>query len=233
MSNSKLVTYTKLSPHCTKPRNDRIRKITIHHAAGNLSIETTGQVFQVAEASANYGVGTDGRIALYVDEANRAWTSSSPANDHQAVTIEVSNDGGAPNWHVSDKAIQRTIELCFDICQRNGIKSLNYTGDETGNLTTHDIFKATQCPGSYLKSRMASIAEEVNKMIDKANTPIGTGDNPSAWAKPATDWCKQYGIFKGDGKGNYGWQEPVTREALAQTLYNFWAMCDGAFERMR
>ena len=33
---------------------------------------------------------------------------------------------------VSDKALKATIELCVDICKRNGIKKLNYTGDKSG-----------------------------------------------------------------------------------------------------
>lgn len=167
MSNSSLVVYTKLSPNCTKPRNKKITKITIHHAAGNCSIEYMGALFAdpATGASANYGVGTDGRIALYVDEANRAWTSSNADNDNQAVTIEVANDGGSPNWHVSDKALAATINLCVDICKRNGIKRLNFTGDKTGNLTMHKWFAATACPGPYLESKFQYIADEVNKRL--------------------------------------------------------------------
>lgn len=48
----------------------------------------------------------------------------------------------------------------------------------------------------------------------------GTGDHPSEWAKEATEFCKQAGIFNGDGEGNYGWQQPITREAVAQILFN-------------
>ncbi len=46
----------------------------------------------------------------------------------------------------------------------------------------------------------------------------GTGDNPSSWAKEAAEWAKAQGLFDGDGKGNYGWQKPVTREQLAVIL---------------
>ena len=132
MSNSSLVDYTKISPNSTNPRRDKIKKITIHHMAGNLSVEQCGDVFQnkSKEASSNYGVGTDGRIGLYVEEKNRAWTSSNGDNDHQAVTIEVANDVIGGNWHVSDKALQATIDLCVDICKRNGIEKLNFTGNK-------------------------------------------------------------------------------------------------------
>lgn len=167
MSNSKLVTFTKISPNSNNPRNHKIDKITIHHMAGDASIETLGNIFADPnrQGSSNYGVGSDGRIGLYVEEANRAWTSSNAANDNRAVTIEVANDGGEPDWHVSDEALEATIALCVDICQRNGIKALNFTGDKTGNLTMHKWFAATGCPGPYLESKFPYIAEEVNRRL--------------------------------------------------------------------
>jgi len=166
MSNSSLVNYTKLSPNYSN-RPGKISKITIHHMAGNLSVEACGNVFAPAsrQASSNYGIGSDGRIGMYVEEKHRAWTSSNRANDEVAVTIEVANDGGAPNWHVSDKALAALIDLCVDICKRNGIKKLIYTGDASGNLTEHNYFAATTCPGPYLKSKLSYIAEEVNKRL--------------------------------------------------------------------
>lgn len=172
MSNSKLVSYTAISPNSTNPRTHKIDKITIHHMAGNLSVETCGNIFArtARQASSNYGIGSDGRIALYVDEQNRAWTSGNAANDHRAVTIEVANDGGEPDWHVSDKAMEALIALCVDICRRNGIKALNFTGDKTGNLTMHKWFQATACPGPYLGGKFPYIAEEVNKRLSAGTT---------------------------------------------------------------
>ena len=168
MSNSSLVTYTKLSPNCSRPRLDKIDSIVIHHMAGVLSAEQCGNVFASTsrQASSNYGVDSNGNVGLYVDESNRSWATSSPAIDNRAVTIEVSNDG-EPNWHVSDKALKKTIELCADICKRNGIKKLNYTGDKSGNLHMHRWYAATSCPGDYLASKFSYIAEEVNKILNK------------------------------------------------------------------
>lgn len=173
MSNSPLVNYTRISPNSNNPRKDKIRKITIHHMAGNLSVETCGNIFAASSrgASSNYGIGSDGRVGMYVEEKNRSWCSSSPSNDHQAITIEVANDGGAPNWHVSDTALNKLIELCVDICKRNGIAQLNYTGDSSGNLTRHNMFKATTCPGPYLQSKFPYIASEVNKRLNGTVDP--------------------------------------------------------------
>jgi len=167
MSNSKLISYTKLSPNHSGKRVYPITKITIHHMAGNLTVEQCGALFanSARQVSSNYGIGTDGRIALYVDEANRAWTSSNYDNDQRAITIEVANCSGDPDWKVSDKAYDSLIKLCVDICKRNGIKKLNFTGDKSGNLTMHKYFAATGCPGPYLEKKFPEIASKVNAQL--------------------------------------------------------------------
>lgn len=165
MSNSSMVVYTKISPHRTSPRNHKIDKITIHHMAGNASIEACGKVFKSRRASSNYGIGSDGRVGMYVEEKDRSWASSNAANDHRAVTIEVANSKSGGNWPVSDKAMSSLIELCVDICRRNDIPKLNFTGNKNGNLTMHKYFAATACPGPYLESKFRYIADEVNKRL--------------------------------------------------------------------
>jgi N-acetyl-anhydromuramyl-L-alanine amidase AmpD len=163
MSYSKLVSYVKLSPNCTKPRNHKIDKITIHYMAGDALIENVGNWFsqRKAGASSNYGIGSDGRIACYVEEENRSWASSNASNDNRAITIEVANyeDGS-----ISDKAWESLINLCVDICQRYSFE-LNFTGDKNGNLTMHKWFAPTACPGPWLEPRFPVIAAEVNKRL--------------------------------------------------------------------
>lgn len=192
MAYSKYVNYINLSPNCNAPRNNSIRKITIHHMAGNLSVEQCGNIFadRNRQASSNYGIGSDGRVGLYVDEANRSWCSSNGDNDHQAVTIEVANDVIGGNWHVSDVALAKLIDLCVDICERNHIDRLIFTGNASGNLTLHKYFAATACPGPYLESKMSYIAEEVNRRLNTNNNKPGTssyivknGDTLSAIAR--------------------------------------------------
>lgn len=147
MSNSPLVNYTRISPNRTVMSNKKNTHIVIHHMAGNLTVETCGAVFAPTsrKASSQYGIGTDGRVGQYCPESDRAWTTGSYAIDSKAVTIEVANDSGAPTWHVSDTALKKLIELCVDICKRNGIKRLNYTGDKSGNLHKHEWYQNTNC----------------------------------------------------------------------------------------
>lgn len=167
MSNSPLVDYTRLSPNYNSMSNKKNEVITIHHVAGITSVESLGALFanRSRQASSNYGIGNDGRIGMYVEEHNRAWTSSNRQNDQRAITIEVSNDSGAPNWTVGEKAMNSLIALCVDICKRNGIKKLNYTGDTSGNLTMHKWFAATGCPGPYLEKKFQWIADTVNAKL--------------------------------------------------------------------
>lgn len=156
------------SPNCNSPRNNQVRKITIHHMAGVMSAERCGQLFADPnrEGSSNYGIGVDGEIFCYVDEDDRAWTSSSGWNDNQAITIECSNDVYGENWHVSSATLESLINLCADICRRYDFK-LEYTGDEDGSLTVHNMFAATACPGDYLMDLIETgyIEREVNKKL--------------------------------------------------------------------
>lgn len=211
MSNSPLVQYTKISPNSSNPRNNKIKKITIHHMAGVLSVETCGNIFAnpKRQASSNYAIGSDGRIAMYVEEKNRSWCSSSANNDNQAITIEVSNSQKGGNWPVSDYVLSRLIDLCVDICKRNGIKELNYTGDTSGNLTRHNMFASTECPGAYLESKFPYIADEVNKRLNPLKT-----DNKTTYK--VGDKVRFTGVLYRDSYGNGAGQSRTNLEA---TIY--------------
>jgi hypothetical protein len=186
MANSSLATYKwpKKTDHYNI-RNHKIDKITIHHMAGNLTLAACCSSVQSRGGSTNYMIDSNGKIGVMIDEQYRAWTSNSPENDHRAVTIEVANDGGEPNWHVSDKALAAVIKLCVDICKRNGIKKLNYTGNTSGNLTMHKMFYATACPGPYLGGKFPYIASEVNKQL---------GSSTASSAAKSTSTAKSTGF---------------------------------------
>ena len=94
MSNSKLISFTKISPNKNSPRNHKIDTITIHCVVGQCSIKVLGNVFSNSsiEASSNYGIGYDGKIGMFVEEKDRSWCSSSSSNDNRAITIEVASD---------------------------------------------------------------------------------------------------------------------------------------------
>ncbi|MBS6248114.1 MAG: N-acetylmuramoyl-L-alanine amidase [Eggerthella sp.] len=169
--NSPLTDFVYLTANADYPRDQPISKITIHHMGGDLALGNLGERFQKRDiqASSNYAIDSKGNVALYVEEANRAWTSQNRENDEQAITIEVANDEEGGNWHVSNETFDKLVLLCADICKRNGIEEIVYTGDTTGNLTFHGMFDSTtECPGPYLKSRMNDLADAINAELAKS-----------------------------------------------------------------
>lgn len=178
MSNSPLVSYTKISPNKSSPRNHKIDTVTIHCVVGQCSVETLGNVFAPTsrQASSNYGIGYDGRIGMYVEEKDCSWCSSNAANDNRAITIEVASDTKEP-YAVNAKAYAALIDLLVDICKRNGIKELVWSTNKADrvnhkngcNMTVHRDYANKSCPGTYLYERHAQIASEVNKRLGSTN----------------------------------------------------------------
>lgn len=181
MSNSKLINYTKISPHRTSPRTHKIDTITIHCYVGQASVEDMGSWFasSAAKASCNYGIGGDGRIALIVDESDRSWCSSNGSNDHRAITIECASDKTDP-YAINSKVYASLIRLCADICKRNGIKKLLWQADKSligqvtkQNMTVHRWFANKACPGDYIYNRLSQIASEVNAQLGSTGGTSG------------------------------------------------------------
>ena len=166
-TNSPLVSYTQISPNRNTPRNQPITKITIHHCAAVMSVEQFGALVAnpARQMSANYCIGSDGRIGLFCPESDRSWCSGSAWNDNRSITIEVSNDVYGEPWSISQTVYASLIKLCVDICKRNGIKKLEFTGDKNGSLTYHYMFQATQCPATWIKGLTSGtpIYKEIGK----------------------------------------------------------------------
>ena len=176
-TNSPLVKYTRLSPNNSGARNHAIDRISIHCVVGQCSVETLGAIFAPTskQASSNYGIGPDGRVGMYVEEKNRSWCTSSGENDNRAVTIETASDIKHP-YAVTDRAFAALLDLCEDICRRNGKKKLLWFADKQKTLsytpqpdemvlTVHRWFANKACPGDYLYNRHGQIAEEVTRRL--------------------------------------------------------------------
>jgi hypothetical protein len=176
-TNSPLVVYTKLSPNHSGQRTHTIDRITPHCVVGQCSVEVVAEVFAPVsrQASCNYVIGADGRIGMVCEEKNRSWCSSSAANDQRAVTIECASDVTAP-YAFRDVVYKRLIELCTDICRRNGRKKLLWLGTKEKSLayepkademvlTVHRWFANKSCPGDWLMERMDDLAGKVTAAL--------------------------------------------------------------------
>lgn len=208
-TNSSLVSYTKLSPNHSGQRTHSIDRITPHCVVGQCSVETLGNIFYPTsrQASCQYGIGTDGRIGMYVEEKNRSWCSSSNANDQRAITIECASDTTEP-YAMNSKVYDALIKLCVDICKRNGKKKLIWLGDKDKTLnytpksdemviTVHRWFANKSCPGNWLYARLGDLATKVTAQLSGTTT---TPEMPTATLyrvrKSWSDSKTQKGAFK-------------------------------------
>ena len=216
-SNSPLVSYTKLSPNHSGQRTHSIDRITPHCVVGQASVEGLGNVFAPVsrQASCQYGIGADGRVGMYCEEKNRSWCSSSNANDQRAVTIECASDATAP-YAFKDVVYNRLIDLCVDICKRNGKNVLIWFGDKNKTLnyepksnemilTVHRWFAAKSCPGDWMYARMGDLAEKVSKRLSGSSDPTPVVPTPPTpvpegqWYRVRKSWMdakSQVGAYK-------------------------------------
>ena len=234
MSNSSLVSYTKLSPNHSGQRTHSIDRITPHCVVGQCSVETLGNVFLPTskQASCNYGIGVDGRVGMYVEEKNRSWCSSSAANDQRAITIECASDATDP-YAFKDVVYQRLIELCTDICKRNGKTKLLWLGDKDKTLnyspkqdemvlTVHRWFANKSCPGNWMYARMGDLAEKVTAQLSESDNEEDNDmdinkfkelwhemrkelqdNDASAYSEEARKWAVDNGIIQGGNSDEF------------------------------
>lgn len=185
-TNSPLISYTKLSPNHSGQRTHSIDRITPHCVVGNISAESICGCFTSPDrqASCNYGIGVDGRVSLCVEEKNRSWCSSSNANDQRAITIECASDSTAP-YAMNSSVYNSLINLCVDICKRNGKKKLLWFADKNKTLnyspasdemvlTVHRWFANKSCPGDWLYNRLSDLASQVTAKLGGTEVKAGT-----------------------------------------------------------
>ncbi len=224
-TNSPLVDYTKLSPNHSGQRTHSIDRITPHCVVGQCSVETLGSIFTPTskQASCNYGIGSDGRVALIVEEKNRSWCSSSGANDQRAITIECASDNTEP-YAFKDVVYQKLITLCVDICKRNGKTKLIWLGDKDKTLnytpasgemvlTVHRWFANKSCPGSWMYARMGDLAAKVTAQLG------GTaGQEPQPSAPPATGYPEK--LTSGYYRVRKSWKDAKSQLGAYRILAN-------------
>ena len=183
-SNSSLVAYTLLSPNHSGLRTEQIDRISPHCVVGQCTAEGLGDWFHKSstQASSNYGIDRNGRVGLYVEEKNRSWCTSSNANDQRAVTIECASDTVEP-YTMYETVYAKLIELCVDICKRNGKKKLLWFGDKDKSLnyepkddemliTVHRWFANKSCPGNWLYARLGDLAAKVTAQLGGGNEEV-------------------------------------------------------------
>ena len=176
-TNSPLVVHTNISPNRSRNRNHSIDRITPHCVVGQCTAEGLGEWFAdtATQASSNYGIDKSGRVGMYVEEKDRSWCSSNRDNDHRAITVECASDTSEP-YAMKDTVYATLVELCTDICKRNGKTKLLWFADKAKTLayepatdemviSVHRWFANKSCPGNWLYSRLGDLAAKVTNAL--------------------------------------------------------------------
>lgn len=223
MANSPLVNdivWADPSNYTSGRRNTKIDTIFAHHMAGVLTAKQCGSIFARAGrgGSAHYGIGSDGRIGLYVDEGNIAWHCGNWPWNCRSIGIEMSNSATGGDWPVSAQTLELMAQLCADVAKRNNMGRL-VVGQ---NFKMHKDVAATVCPGPTVQANMQNIADRANEInyppapvtpelvwtkFDSLQTYICNKQPTTLWNFNSTTWagCTAVKEFKkGDRLDIYG-----------------------------
>lgn len=230
MSNSSLVVYTKLSPNHSGARTHAIDRITPHCVVGQLSAESICGCFETTKrkASCNYGIGADGRVSLCVEEKNRSWCSSNNANDQRAVTIECASNKSEP-YAMNDAVFKSLVNLCADICKRNGKTKLLWFADKTKTLaytpksdemvlTVHRWFAKKSCPGDWLYERLGNLATQVNEKLE-SKTSDKTSDKVAQTEAHSNEYKVRVTVSALNIRSGAGTNHPVVGSIKDRGVY--------------
>lgn len=120
--------------------------------------------------SSNYGI-KDDEIAVFVSDGDIAYCNSNWDSNCRSLSVEVSNSAGAPNWPVSDKSFESLVQWAAAKSKQYSLHPL-VPGK---NLTWHQMYAATACPGPYLLGKMQELADRANAINEAASPPPDTG----------------------------------------------------------
>ncbi len=155
----------KGSPNHYQGRNGyQVTHITLHVMVGYLAGTDSTFANQSSQASAHYGIGSDGEIHQYVAEADGSFSDANYESNNSTISIE--HEGGMADGAVCTQAcIDASARLCADIARRYGWKKLWHDGLK-GNVWLHREIPGTDhaaCPD------LAPHGLPYQQVIDKAN----------------------------------------------------------------
>ena len=213
----------------TPGRTQKIAFLVLHYTAGrNDSAAGNVRYFQSPRgASAHYFVDKSGWLQS-VEDGDTAWavgtagiyTQKHPhCRNGNSISIEMCCRYENGTYWLEPAVVDNAATLTRQLMARYQIP--------LDHVLRHYDVVSKRCPAMWVSDESAwqrfkaLVGEGLEMTKQELLSVQGTGDIPSEWAREATDWAKQTGLFTGDGAGNYGWQQPITREAVAKILYEY------------
>lgn len=173
--------YMRVAAGFTNGRPYGISGVTVHHMAGNLTLEQCKAALDSNGTGAHYGV-AGVRVAQFVDDYNRAWAcgdgiGTGGGND-RTISIEHANDHADP-WTVSEDTLDTGAHLTAAICVYYKLGRPEWGK----NVWPHRHWSATACPGElYGSQKDAYIARAqawYDSMVNGAAEPEKTSQGAS------------------------------------------------------
>ena len=194
------------------PRTHAIDHIVIHYTANNGDTAVGNcKYFQnvlAKPSSAHYFVDSE-EIAQSVKEGDRAFHADNREMNDRSIGIEMcSRKDNAGVYYIPCATVTRTVELVKELMAKYKIPA--------ENVIRHYDVTGKKCPEPFV--RRPEQWADFKAALKKEEKIVDIG-NPSTWAREACEWAVKQGIIKGDGKGNYRWKEPVTREEMTVMLF--------------
>lgn len=151
-----------IKTHYTKGQPGRkIRKIVLHHNAGNLTVEGCYNVWQTREASAHYQVQSDGVIGQLVYDWDIAWHAGNWNANLDSIGIEHADESSSP-WRISEKCLDNGAHLVAALCKLYGLGRPQWRV----NVFPHSAFCPTSCPCSLRDSQNAEYMQRAQQWYD-------------------------------------------------------------------
>jgi N-acetylmuramoyl-L-alanine amidase len=213
-------------------RQNPMTYITIHNTgntartagARNHASYIKGDAAAALPVSWHYTV-DDKEVICHIPDNEDAFHAGDGAGNgnRRSIGIEICMNEGGDLLKATDNAVWLTANLC---------KKYNISLDR---VVQHNRWSGKNCPQLIRAGKPYSwdtFIEKVQKALTPppvpAPTPVppagGTAgaapppDRPSAWAKEVCDRAVESGLILGDGRGNFGWREPVTLERMLVLL---------------
>ncbi|MEU7431097.1 peptidoglycan-binding protein [Streptomyces sioyaensis] len=181
-------------PNRTKGGQRSVRGVVLHIMQGTLDGSDSWFRNTEAEASAHFGVGTDGRIYQWVDTADRAWAQADGNRDW----LSIEHEGHAGD-KLTDKQLAATARIVAWMHAEHGVPLQSTDSTDGRGIGWHGMGGAawgghTGCPGNPIKAQRAAI-------IKAAGGTSGT--HPTGGGSP------KYEPFPGAGFFRSGRRSPI------------------------
>jgi hypothetical protein len=163
------------------PRTGAIIRFVWHHQAGTNDDSTIAMMVTGSkQLSATYTVSNDdpggrgySRITQVVPDEYRPWTSSSATADGRALTAEVANSTGDPDWGIADATHEACARLAAYAYVAHGVPLKRATaGDPSGHMGHNEVIGmfgegySTSCPMHL----------DIDRIISRAAVMVGNTD---------------------------------------------------------